>query len=193
MASVSQNDAAVALRIEAGSTSSRTAAQCQDPGASCTKSRHVPQEQEPHKKQKVSPPSSPSSPIESKVTTGSSALSHSTISSEAAGSAASTCSMTLASETMLEVRLDDDEDDNDEGEALVHEEGVGVEADQGTSTSAALDPNEFIEDTNFVPRPGSYRTSHEKGRLHFSLSVGLFDDEDDSDDDDESPFFPAAQ
>jgi len=94
--------------------------------------------------------------------------------------------MTLTSETTVEVRLDDDEDDNDEGEALVHGEG---------STSTALGPNELIEDTNFAPRPGSYRTSHEKGRLHFSLSMGLFDDDNDDDDndDDDSPFLPAAQ
>jgi hypothetical protein len=76
--------------------------------------------------------------------------------------------------------------DNDED--LPNEE-MGVDADQITTSSSPA--NEFSGRTNFVPRRGSYRVSHEEGALHFATSLDygdLFDDEDDSlfDDDDDS-------
>jgi len=74
--------------------------------------------------------------------------------------------------------------DNDED--LSNEE-MDVDAEQTTTSSA----DEFSRRTNFAPRRGSYRVSHEEGALHFATSLDygdLFDDEDDSlfDDDDDS-------
>jgi len=81
------------------------------------------------------------------------------------------------------------------------EEGMGVDMHQGTTSSStctavAGDPNTFRRRTNFEPRHGSYRTSHEKGALHYAMSLDLsdwFDDEDDSlyDEDDEHTLPPS--
>jgi len=63
---------------------------------------------------------------------------------------------------------------------------MDVDADQGTtssSTAVSEDSNEFRGSTNFVPRHGSYRVSHEKGSVHYAIALDfsdLFDDEDDS-------------